>query len=155
MAGLYLLRGYEKLCVSYESCTKSIAQWLRKALGPEPERVFLLGNGDIVRSSFRGADLSGAFVYDPTSCQIQPLADVPGRRRPVPFVALTVHHGSVVIDLSEWVGEVRSAPLPFPLTAEHLVVLWSNSYQTYIPSDATIHYTTREGDEGTTSRIRP
>jgi len=140
--------------VSYESCTKSIAQWLRRALGPEPEHVFLLGNGDVVRSSFRGADLSGAFVYDPTSCQIQSLADVPGRRRPVPFVALTVHRGSVVIDLSEWVGEVRSAPLPFPLTAVHLIDLWSASYQTYIPTGATIRYTTREGEEGVASRTR-
>ena len=154
MAGLCLLRGYERFCVSYEICTKSIAKWMRTALGPEPERVLLLGNGDVVRSSFRGADLSGAFIYDPASCQIRPIEDVPGRKRPVPFVAITVHLGTTVIDLSEWVGEVRTAPLPFPLTAPQLVDLWSNSYQTYIPSDATIRYTSREGDEGVASRTR-
>ena len=152
MAGVCLLRGYERFCVFYEACAKSVAKWMRKALGPEPERVFLLRNGDFVRSSFRGADLSGAFVYDPASCQIRPLSEEPGRKRPVPYVALTVRFGGDMIDLTEWVGEVRTAPLPFPFTAAQLVDLWSNSYQTYIPSNATIHYTTREGDEGVASR---
>jgi hypothetical protein len=152
MAAVCFLRGYERLSICYEACSKSIARWLRTALGPEPERVFLLGNGDIVRSSFRGADLSGAFVYDPASYQIRPIDDAPCRRRPVPFVAITVHDGTDTIDLSEWVGEVRSALLPFPLTAAQLVNLWSNSYQTYISSNATIRYTTREGDEGVATR---
>lgn len=152
MAAVCFLRGCERLCVCYEACTKSVTRWLRAALGPEPERVVLLRNGDVVRSSFQGADLSGAFVYDPASCQIQPIEDVPGRKRPVPFVALTVHHETRTIDLTEWVGEVRSAPLPFPLTAVKLVDLWSNSHQTYIPSGATIRYTTRGGDEGVAAR---
>lgn len=154
MAGLCFLRGYERFCASYEACVKSLTRWMRAALGPEPERVILLGNGDIVRSSFRGADLSGAFVYDPALSQIRPLADVPGRKRPAPFVAMTVHSGTDVIDLTEWIGEVRAAPLPFPLTAPLLVDLWSHSYQTYIPSNATIRYTTREGDEGVATRSR-
>jgi len=152
MAAVCFLRWYERLCVSCESYANGVARWMRKALGPEPERIFLLGNGDVVRSSFRGADLSGAFVYDPASTQIHPVSDVPGRKRPVPFVSLTVQYGTHTIDLSEWVGEVRSAPLPFPLTAPQLVELWSSSYQTYIPSDATIRYTTREGDEGVATR---
>lgn len=149
MAGLCFLRCVERLATSWESCSASALRWARRLLGPEPDRIFLLPNGDIVRTS-PGLDVSGAFVYEPTTRQVVPINSLNNeRKRPVPFVALALTHNETRTDLSEWVGELRSPPLPFQITAVHLVRLYSLAYNTYISSDATIHYTTNAGDEGT------
>jgi len=155
MAALCLIRCYEKLATAYESCATHVASALRRALGPEPERIVLMANGDVTRI-VRGVDLSTAFIYDPTTRQIRPSVErVPAeRRRPVPFVALSVSNNGSVTDLTDWVGELRSVPLPFALTAVQLVDLWCLTCHAYVSSNAVIHYTTNAGDEGTTIRTR-
>jgi hypothetical protein len=153
MAAVCLLQFYNRVVTVYDACSKCLASALRRALGPEPERIFLMRNGDIVRAT-PGLNVSEAFVYDPATHQIRAVRDDDVRRRPVPFVALSATNQGVTTDLSDWVGEVRSAPLPFPLTAAHLVDLYCLAFSTYIPSDATIHYTTNTGEEGVTTRSR-
>ena len=162
MAAVCLLQFYNRVATVYDACSKCVASALRRALGPEPARIFLMRNGDIVRAT-PGLNVSEAYVYDPATHQIRASRPAPARgavlsddvrRRPVPFVALSVTNQGMTTDLSEWVGEVRSAPLPFPITAAHLVDLYCLAFSKYIPSDATIHYTTNTGEEGTATRSR-
>jgi hypothetical protein len=153
MATVCLLQFYNRVATVYDACSKCVASALRRALGPEPARIFLMRNGDIV-SATPGLNVSEAYVYNPATHQIRSVIPDDVRRRPVPFVALSVTNQGVTTDLSEWVGEVRSAPLPFPITAAHLVDLYCLAFSTYIPSDATIQYTTNTGEEGTATRSR-
>lgn len=153
MAAVCLLQFYNRVATVYDACSKCVASALRRALGPEPARIFLMRNGDIV-SATPGLNVSEAYMYNPATHQIRSVRDDDVRRRPVPFVALSVTNQGVTTDLSEWVGEVRSAPLPFPITAAHLVDLYCLAFSTYIPSDATINYTTNTGEEGTATRSR-
>jgi len=150
-----LIRCYERLATAYESCTTSMTNALRRAVGPAPERIVLMANGDVTRVVY-GLDVSAAYLYDPATRQIRPFVDraITERRRPVPFVALTITQNGTTRDLSEWVGELRSVPLPFTVTATQLVDLWCLAHHAYIASDAQIQYTTNTGDEGTVRRTR-
>lgn len=149
MSIVCLLCWYDKVASAYESCTAAcvanISQFVRSALGYAEEDIFVLGNGVVVRSS-QGV---GDFVYNRVSNRILPSRGESGRLRPVPFVSLTFTTPSgTKTDLSDWVGEVRSASLPFSLTAVQLVKVWfaARGLST-IPLGTVVHCTTNTGEE--------
>ena len=140
---LCVLRSYDRLATAYECCKARLLQMARTVLGYEEERILVLENEVVVRTT--GDDVEGGFLYDPVMRRIVG----GGRLRPVPFVSLTMTMPSGVrTDLSDWVGELRTTALPFPLTAVHLVKVWFAARGlTCVPSGTTLQYTTNLGEE--------
>ena len=149
MALLCLLLCYNRIVTVYEKSVSVTASFLRNRLGPEPEDVVVLANGDVCRSSLRGIDLSGAFFYDPDENRIvAQQQQQEGRLRPPPFIGLQVTIHGTVTDLSDWVGELRCAAMPVPLTALQLVQVRFLSQGLYLPSRGFELYSVdRMGDE--------
>lgn len=151
MALLCLLLCYNRIVTVYEKSVSVTASFLRNRLGPEPEHVVVLANGDVCRSSLRGIDLSGAFMYEPDENRIVGQQQQ-GRLRPPPFIGLQVTINGTVTDLSDWVGELRCAAMPVPLTALQLVQVRFLSQGLYLPSRGFELYSVdRMGDEARTT----
>ena len=143
------LRLYNRIAELYDRCGKYLVQKIRWAVGPEPDRVLLLSTGDFIPSTFQGADLSGAYTYDPETRMITSLTDsMLGRGKPLPFAAVRVGDN----DLSDWVGEVRGpGPCVSSLTVQQVVRLWSLSNHVYVRPGTPLYAVNAKGEEITSS----
>jgi hypothetical protein len=143
------LRLYNRIASAYEGCGKFLVQKIRWAVGSEQDRVLLLSTGDLISSAFQGADLSGAYAYDPETRMITSLTESTlGRGKPLPFAAVRVGD----TDLSDWVGEVRGpGPCVSSLTLQQVVRLWSLSNHVYVRPGTPLYAVNAMGDEITSS----
>ena len=143
------LRLYNRIAAYYDGCGKYLVQKIRATVGPEQDRVLLLSSGDLISSTFQGADVSGAYVYDPETRAIVPFSGLTtGRGKPLPFAAVRVGDN----DLSDWVGEVRGpGACVSSLTLLQVVRLWSLSNHVYVRPGTPLYAVNAMGEEITSS----
>jgi len=139
------VRLYNRIMAAYDWCGKYLVQKIRATVGSEQDRVLLLSSGDLIPSTFQGADVSGAYVYDPETRVMTPFSGLTaGRGKPLPFAAVRVGDQ----DVSDWVGEVRGpGACVSTLTLQQVVRLWSLSNHTYIRPGTSIYAVNAMGEE--------
>ena len=140
------------------NCVNHISNWceeqhrvflssLRVVIGAEPEKVYMLNQGDIVSSQLEIPEALKLFVYDPVANRMAPLtAPDDARYRPVPFLSLSIKIADRTICLDDWIGAFRTYNCP-DLTLQKIVLLWATANHVYIPTGSTIQAMNDEGDE--------
>jgi hypothetical protein len=155
---LVILAYLERITVFFVTAWTLFKAALRTALGPAPTNYHLLADGRILSTQMPlpAAAVDSTLLFDVQSNHITSMAHPApdGRFRRLPFVSLRVEHDSVgVIDMSDWVGELRANPVPAPdvLDAKKLIQLWSHVHNRYVPlRGARVVSTGSDGEETTT-----
>lgn len=125
------------------------ASLLRRYLGPEPQNLYLLQDGRIFPTSIDlpAAVLASSYMFDIQNNHITKMdGSIPGRYRPLSILALQFMHPDVgVVDISDWIGEIRMFPAR-DITPRQLLELWSAHQNRYIPlNDIRITITRNDG----------
>lgn len=113
--------------------------YARTYLGPEPQKIYILTNGDVVLHSMTmdPTFLEGAFLYTPEDKRLTRDSGLENRYRPVGYLSIVIHNPSIrSIDLSDWIGSLRMNP-QIRIDVRMYVRLWSVLTNTYIPSKNT------------------
>jgi hypothetical protein len=128
---------------------------LRSWLGPAPQNYFLLDDGRILPTTVQLPPdvFLSAYLYDSATQRITraDTANPEGRFKPaLPYLSLVVYqHDGKELDLSEWVGDLRSNPAPLLMCSfRQIVSLWSMIHNTYIDANYSVIYITSEGETG-------
>lgn len=131
-------------------------QYLRRMLGPEPQRYYLLANGEIVPATtdIPESFMESALEYNPESQRITQMGTPEGRYRPIQILSLVIRNPIIGdIDISEWIGELRMLPV-FPIQPSSLVRIWASHHSRYIPIQNTLlEITDNEGTQKIESMV--
>ena len=148
MWSLYFLNCVNHISNWCEEQNRAFLSSLRSMIGREPEKVFMLNQGDIVSSQLDIPESLKLFVYDPATNRMAPLRNVPDDAlyRPVPFLSLSIKIGDRIICLDDWIGAFRVYNCP-DLTLQKIVLLWATANHVYIPTGSTIQAMNDEGEE--------
>jgi hypothetical protein len=124
---------------------------LRLALGPAPQNYYLLQDGRVLPTTIRlpDSELNNAFIYDPNTLRLyQNNTPQDVRFRRLPYLAASFDHVNTgLIDISDWLGEIRANPVP-ELPLKQLLTLWSLVHNQYVPlsNGVQINVTKNDGE---------
>ena len=122
----------------YTQQKTALAAWLRQQLGPQPQNWVLLQDSRILPSTIPLPPhvQSNAYLFDIQTNQLTKMdGTAPGRHRPLSILALQIQHTDVgIIDISDWVGEIRIFPSR-EVGPLQLVELWSATHNRYVPNE--------------------
>lgn len=109
---------------------------LRLALGPAPQNYYLLQEGRVLPTTIRlpHSELNNAYIYDTNTLRLYKNNTPQEMRfRRLPYIAASFNHVSTgLVDISDWLGEIRANPVP-ELPLKQLLTLWSLTHNQYVP----------------------
>jgi len=147
MNQMWLLATYTQIMDIVEAYWMYVKHELRSWLGPEPLTYWLLEDGRVLPSTITLPDeyKSTTHVYNPTTKQITLLTEPnpEGRFRPLPFLGMTFGE----LDLSDWIGEIRTNPVIPNISPKQILQLWSYTHNTFLPKHGTICVIQSDGTE--------
>ena len=150
---LNLLAFYEKTCRFLKPYFQDAQQYARDWLGPSPQNILLLEDGQVLPSTTNLPDIvrNSAHLFDPLTNQMTLLNNPSpeGRFRRLHYLSAELQHELVgSLDISDWIGEIRANPVPHTMSLKQLFQLYGQVHSTYIPlSDGvTITGTTSDGE---------
>ena len=152
MSVIQLLAFVENLITIANPYWEDAKQMLREWLGPVPHTYHLLADGRVLRHdvSLPEEIRALAYMFNPLTRKMSKLvpSGEDGRYKALPFIGIVIN-GPDRIDISDWLGEIRSYPIP-DITPKQIVLLWSLVHNNYIPSEnATLDIVKNDGSQET------
>ena len=152
---LTVLAACNTLYTYYNHAKTTVASWLRRCLGPEPQNWLLLQDARVIPSTITLPPhvQSNTYLFDVQTSQLTKMdGATSGRHRPLSILALQIQHPDVgSIDISDWIGEIRIFPT-HDIPPRQLVDLWSATQNRYVPlEDARAVVTRNDGSVETVS----
>ena len=147
---LHLLALWYRLTNAATNVWNAGISYLRTCIGPAPASYYLLNDGRVIPASIALPQslTSTTYLYNPHTNRLTHLEHLnhDGRHRRLPIIAASFEHESTsLIDISEWIGEIRAHPTP-EVNIKQLLTLWSLVHNRYVPLSDGVNISVTKND---------